>query len=166
MFKNYLKTAYRSLLRYRSAALIKLSGLSLGMACCMLIVIYISDELSYNRFNLHYRDIYRVNFVKHGDGETRVMAGTPNAAGPAIQKDLLVVVPLSGKNPSALSSGVDGALRARMNQWLHDFAYRIDLSWWMFAVAGLFAVLISLLTVGVQGGRVARVNIVKSLRNF
>ena len=88
MFKNYLKTAYRSLLRYRSAALIKLSGLSLGMACCMLIVVYISDELSYNRFNLHYRDIYRVNFVKHGDGETRVMAGTPNAAGPAIQKDL------------------------------------------------------------------------------
>src|ERR1700742_2444490 len=88
MFKNYLKTAYRSLLRYRSATLIKLSGLSLGMACCMLIVVYISDELSYNRFNLHYRDIYRVNFVKHGDGETRVMANTPNAAGPAIQKDL------------------------------------------------------------------------------
>ena len=53
-----------------------------------------------------------------------------------------------------------------MSQWLHDFAYRINLSWWMFAVAGLFAVLIALLTVGVQGGRVARVNIVKSLRNF
>jgi putative ABC transport system permease protein len=53
-----------------------------------------------------------------------------------------------------------------MNQWLHDFAYRINLSWWIFAVAGLFAVLIAFLTVGVQGGRVARVNIVKSLRNF
>lgn len=88
MFKNYLKTAYRSLLRYRSATLIKLSGLSLGMACCMLIVVYVGDELSYNHFNAHYRDIYRVNFVKHGDGETRVMAGTPNAVGPAIQKDL------------------------------------------------------------------------------
>jgi len=88
MFKNYLKTAYRSLLRYKGATLIKLTGLALGMACCMLIVVYINDELSYNRFNTNYRDVYRVNFIKHGDGENRIMANTPITAGAVIVKDL------------------------------------------------------------------------------
>jgi putative ABC transport system permease protein len=88
MFKSDLKTAWRTLFRHKGATLIKLAGLSIGMACCLLIVVYIDDELSYNTFHAHYADIYRVNFVKHGDGETRVMAGTPNPAGPAIAKDL------------------------------------------------------------------------------
>jgi len=88
MFKSYFKTAWRSLLRHRGASLIKLSGLAMGMACCMLILIYINDELSYNAFYPSSGDIYRVNFVKHGDGETRVMAGVTNAAGPAIEKDV------------------------------------------------------------------------------
>ena len=88
MFKSYFKTAWRSLFRHKGATLIKLAGLSIGMACCLLIVVYIDDELSYNTFHAHYADIYRVNFVKQGDGETRVMAGTPNSAGPAIASDM------------------------------------------------------------------------------
>jgi putative ABC transport system permease protein len=52
-----------------------------------------------------------------------------------------------------------------MNKWLHDFAYRIPLSWWIFAAAGVLAVGISFLTVGVQGLRAAGVSVVKSLRN-
>ena len=88
MFKSYLKTAWRSLLRHRGATLVKLSGLAIGMCCCMLILVYISDELSYNTFFPRYGEIYRVNFVKHGDGETRVMVGVANAAAPAIGKDV------------------------------------------------------------------------------
>jgi putative ABC transport system permease protein len=52
-----------------------------------------------------------------------------------------------------------------MNKWLHDFAYRISLAWWIFAAAGLLALVVCLLTVGMQGIRVARVSPVKSLRN-
>jgi putative ABC transport system permease protein len=52
-----------------------------------------------------------------------------------------------------------------MNRWLHDFAYRISLSWWIFTVAGLLAVVIAFLTVGMQGLRVSRVSPVKSLRS-
>src|ERR1700720_2222646 len=88
MIKSYLKTAYRNLVRHKGASLIKLAGLSIGMACCMLILLYLSDELSYNTFNTHFKDIYRVNFIKKGDGETRKMANTPNAAGPAIAQDI------------------------------------------------------------------------------
>ncbi len=51
-----------------------------------------------------------------------------------------------------------------MKQWLQDFAYRVNISWWMFAIAGLLAILIALATVSFQSIRAAIANPVKSLR--
>jgi putative ABC transport system permease protein len=51
-----------------------------------------------------------------------------------------------------------------MNKWLEEFAYRIDLAWWIFALAGLLAVVIAWLTVSFQSIKAALVNPVKSLR--
>jgi ABC-type antimicrobial peptide transport system permease subunit len=51
-----------------------------------------------------------------------------------------------------------------MNKWLEDFAYRIDISWWIFIVAAIIASLIALLTVSFQAVRAATANPVKSLR--
>ncbi|MFN2438099.1 MAG: ABC transporter permease [Chitinophagaceae bacterium] len=51
-----------------------------------------------------------------------------------------------------------------MNKWLQDFAYRIDIYWWVFAVAGVLAILIALLTVSFQAVRAAMANPVKNLR--
>uniref|UniRef100_UPI002659E31E ABC transporter permease n=1 Tax=Ferruginibacter sp. TaxID=1940288 RepID=UPI002659E31E len=51
-----------------------------------------------------------------------------------------------------------------MNKWIQNFAYRIDISWWMFAVAGLFALVIALLTVSFQSIKAALMNPVKSLK--
>jgi len=52
-----------------------------------------------------------------------------------------------------------------MNKWLEDFAYKIDIQWWMFAAAGLGAIVIALLTVGLQAVKAAMANPVESLRN-
>ena len=52
-----------------------------------------------------------------------------------------------------------------MNQWLQSFAYRISISWWMFAVAGGVAVLVALVTVSFQAIKAAMANPVKSLRS-
>jgi len=52
-----------------------------------------------------------------------------------------------------------------MNTWLKDFAYHIDISWWMFAAAGLLAIVIALLTVSFQSIKTALMNPVKSLRS-
>ncbi len=52
-----------------------------------------------------------------------------------------------------------------MHQWLQDFAYRITIEWWMFALAGLIAVVIALLTVSFQAIKAALANPVKSLRS-
>ncbi|SEM61822.1 putative ABC transport system permease protein [bacterium A37T11] len=60
MIKNYFKIAWRSLLRYRFVSLINLFGLSVGITCCLLIGIYISDELSYDHYNSQADQVYRV----------------------------------------------------------------------------------------------------------
>jgi putative ABC transport system permease protein len=52
-----------------------------------------------------------------------------------------------------------------MNQWLQDFAYRISISWWMFLIAGVVAVLIALITVSFHAMKAAVSNPVKSLRS-
>ena len=52
-----------------------------------------------------------------------------------------------------------------MNRWLQDFAYKIPISWWMFASAGLGAILIALITVSFQSVKAALANPVKSLRS-
>lgn len=51
-----------------------------------------------------------------------------------------------------------------MNKWLEDFAYRIHISWWMFAAVGIMALLIALLTVSFQAIKAALANPVKNLR--
>ena len=52
-----------------------------------------------------------------------------------------------------------------MNQWLQDFAYRIDIQWWIFVVAGLAAIVIAFLTVSFQSVKAALANPIKSLRS-
>jgi putative ABC transport system permease protein len=51
------------------------------------------------------------------------------------------------------------------NKWLKDFAYRIAIEWWVFALAGFVALLIALLTVSFQAIKAAVANPVKSLRS-
>jgi putative ABC transport system permease protein len=51
-----------------------------------------------------------------------------------------------------------------MNNWLQDFAYRIQISWWVFIAAGIIAVFIALVTVSIQSIKAAIANPVKSLR--
>jgi putative ABC transport system permease protein len=52
-----------------------------------------------------------------------------------------------------------------MNSWLQAFAYRINIMWWIYAVAGTLAILVALITVGFQAFRAATANPIKSLRS-
>lgn len=60
MFKNYFKIAFRNLQRNKVYSFINIAGLSLGLACAMLIILYIKDEISYDRFQGNLNHIYRV----------------------------------------------------------------------------------------------------------
>jgi len=61
MFENYLKIAARNLLRHKGYSFINAAGLMIGMACCLLILLYVQDELSYDRYHEHADRIYRVD---------------------------------------------------------------------------------------------------------
>jgi putative ABC transport system permease protein len=52
-----------------------------------------------------------------------------------------------------------------VNAWLTDFAYRIDIEWWVFVTAGLMAIAVALLTISFQSIKAAMTNPVKSLRS-
>ncbi|HEY9488384.1 MAG TPA: ABC transporter permease, partial [Chryseosolibacter sp.] len=60
MFRNYLKIAFRSLLRTKVYSLINILGLSLGVACCLLLTLYVQDELEYDRHHKRLSDLYRI----------------------------------------------------------------------------------------------------------
>src|SRR5688572_11039243 len=60
MIRNYLKIAFRNLLKYRFISFINLFGLTVGLACCLLILTYILNELSYDKYHKEPGNVYRV----------------------------------------------------------------------------------------------------------
>lgn len=60
MFKNYMKIALRNLQKHKGYAAINIGGLAIGIACCILISLYVHFELSYDRYHKHAGSIYRV----------------------------------------------------------------------------------------------------------
>ena len=60
MIKNYLKIAYRNLLKYKFISFINVFGLTVGLACCLLILTYILHELSYDKYQPNADRVYRV----------------------------------------------------------------------------------------------------------
>src|SRR3954467_11455803 len=93
MFSNYLKTAWRNLVKNKVFSFINIAGLSVGMGACLLILQYVSFELSYDRFNKKARDIYRVNNDRYQDGKL-IQHGTItySAIGKAMQNDFPEVI--------------------------------------------------------------------------
>ena len=88
MIKNYLKVTARILRNQRSFSLINIMGLSIGLACCLLILLYVQDELSYDRYHEKAGRIYRfVSFTKWGDITIEV-AGTSAPAAQGFKDEL------------------------------------------------------------------------------
>ncbi len=88
MFKNYLKIAFRNLRKQKGFSFINISGLAIGMACCFLILLYVSDELSFDRFHENGDRIYRVLSDSTIGGTTRHFAISPAALAPAAAESI------------------------------------------------------------------------------
>ncbi|MGH7598070.1 MAG: ABC transporter permease [bacterium] len=86
MLKNYLKIAARNLLKHKAYSFINIAGLAMGMTCCILILLYVQHELSYDRFHRQADRIYRI-FWQSGNPQTR----TPHPMAQAMVKDFAEV---------------------------------------------------------------------------
>ena len=68
MIKNYLKVALRNIRRHKGFSFINIAGLAIGLACCLLITIWVLDELSYDKFHENAANLYRVEEDQHYSG--------------------------------------------------------------------------------------------------
>ena len=92
MFKNYLCIALRNLKRHKLYSFINISGLAVGLACCVLIFMFVRHELSYDRFHVHSDRIYRAVVGEHQNGKWIYSVGTPEPLGAALEQELPEVV--------------------------------------------------------------------------
>jgi putative ABC transport system permease protein len=86
MIKNYFKTAFRNLWRNKIFSSINIFGLAFGLSCCLMMILFIRNELSYDHFNKNIKSIYRVAFSDYlNQGGC---ATTPLPVGPALKDQL------------------------------------------------------------------------------
>lgn len=87
MLQNYLKVALRTLVKNRSFSIINIAGLAMGISTCILISLYVLDEVSYDRFNVNADRIYRVTELLHLPTETRHQTVTSPPMAPALANE-------------------------------------------------------------------------------
>jgi putative ABC transport system permease protein len=89
MLQNYLKIALRNLFHNKVFSFINIAGLSIGLACCMLIVLYTKDEVSYDRFYKNVNNIYRITATETSpEGKVNNMGVTGMMPGPIFKQQV------------------------------------------------------------------------------
>lgn len=87
MFKNYFKVAIRNFLKRKGFSLINVLGLATGMAVCLLIILFIQSELSYDRHHKNADNIYRVALERYYPGRSTSYSIIPPSVGAAIKQE-------------------------------------------------------------------------------
>ncbi len=93
MYKNYLKIGLRTLLKHKRYSSINIKGLALGMTCCLLILLYVGHEFSYDRFHEHGSDLYRLQMDRY-EGNEKIFSSavTFPMVGPTLYEEVPEVV--------------------------------------------------------------------------
>ncbi|MDX1941652.1 MAG: ABC transporter permease [Saprospiraceae bacterium] len=91
MFQNYFKIAIRNLTKQKLYSIINISGLAVGLACAILILLWVQDELSYDSFHSDKDRIYRMNWDFSWNGSEGVGPGTPPPLAAALQSEIIEI---------------------------------------------------------------------------
>lgn len=108
MLKNLLKHSVRSFKRQRSYIIINVLGLSIGIACSLLIALYIFNESSYDKYNENKDRIYRVILNGKIGGQEVTASYTPAVLGPTLLREFPEIesfLRMTGRGPTVLESG-------------------------------------------------------------
>jgi len=88
MLLNYFKILFRGIVRNKLFSLINLLGLSVGLTCTLLIVLYVVDEFAYETHHVNLDRTYLMTISASWNGETQKWTGVPNKVGPTIAKEI------------------------------------------------------------------------------
>lgn len=214
MFRHNFLLTYRSFKRYRMSFFINLTGLSTGLACALLIYLWINNELSVDKFHealskievvfkkyvpyqpFDYKFVDQeyskkfINEIRIGNlasvfallaifisclglfglasyvaerrtkeiGIRKVIGASIFSLWKMLSKDFVVLVLLANFIASPIAYFF-------LSGWLEDYEYRIEITWWIFALTGMSTLLITVLTVSYQAVKVALTNPIKSLKS-
>jgi putative ABC transport system permease protein len=87
MFRNYIKTAIRNIRRNKLYSVLNVAGLAIGVTCCLLILLYVQDELSYDRFHEKADRIFRVATIIDLKDRHMNFASTAHVQGPMFKDE-------------------------------------------------------------------------------
>src|SRR5580693_3446527 len=87
MFRNYLKIAWRNLLKNKAFSFLNISGLAIGMASALMIMLWVQNEVSYDQFHKNKDYIYEAWNRGVSDGKVQCWDNTPNILGATLKKD-------------------------------------------------------------------------------
>jgi putative ABC transport system permease protein len=87
MIRNYLKIAIRNIIKHKLHSLINVFGLAIAIACCLLLVLFIGNELSYDSFHKNKDRIFRINYSFVRENTTHIQAKTQAPLAPALTKE-------------------------------------------------------------------------------
>lgn len=129
MIKNYLRVVFRNLAKHKAFSFINIVGLAVGMAACLLILQYVSFELSYDNFHTKADRLYRINQDRYTGGKLSTSwAAGASAAGPAFKaafpdqvEDMVKIVP----NGKALVSHGDRSFVIENNCFVGDSFFKM-----------------------------------------
>ncbi|MFC2158314.1 ABC transporter permease [Acidobacteriota bacterium] len=108
MIKNYLKTAVRNLLKRKSFSFINITGLAVGMAVCFVLLSYVLNEVTYDRFHEKSSRIFRMASMLEVSGRKLDIPGTPAPFGPKLVElypEIINIVRLQSEGTAIISHG-------------------------------------------------------------
>jgi putative ABC transport system permease protein len=92
MLNSYLRLNFRNILKHKGFAFINITGLAIGLAASLLIILWIQDELSYDKFNARAENIFRVEEDQFYSGERYHVTVTPHPSGPVWKEKIPEIV--------------------------------------------------------------------------
>jgi putative ABC transport system permease protein len=92
MIRNYLKTAYRFLIKNKTFTLINILGLAMGTLCCLYIILYVADQYNYDKHHANGNQIYRITSLLSLSGDVHKISTTSPPIAPAMKNDFPEVV--------------------------------------------------------------------------
>jgi len=92
MFRNYIKIAFRNIIKHKGFSFINILGLAVGIACCILIFLFVQDELSYDTFHDNGEDLYIIALITDYGSRTSISAGSPTGFGPIFKRTFPEIV--------------------------------------------------------------------------
>ena len=92
MIKNYIKIAFRNILRQKGFSLINIAGLAIGMACSIIILMWVIDEVDYDKFHENANTLYRIEQDQFYSGESYHVNVTPYVVAPAFKEGIPEVI--------------------------------------------------------------------------